>query len=497
VKVGIVGTGPAAFALVEALTAYLKVEVVLFEFGQELLVEKPCTSVEVHEMKRFYSELYGKVKKTVGLKFPPQKSYFHHPLPSHTLEGKKRFPRSQAFGGLSNFWGATMLPMTAEEASEAGFSPETLVESYQAVAKLVGVSGRSDGLTPAYGCEYSTIPAVEQLKGVQGFSEVMNRKSNVAGYHFFSGVNRVAVNTKPDHKNSCVYCGECLLGCFRESIFNSKNRLSEMMTQGVLSLVNERVVKVHRSENGATISTGTSDYHFDKVFLCAGAVGTAEILLRSFAPQEEVILSDNSICQVPILNFSSHSDELKSKYLSLTQAITVIKEGEGSSPQNIAQMQIYPNFDYLWRSAVPEFLWPLLSPLVEWSRDRLLWGRLYTHGSYGWKYQLSLNSEQELKINLMQHPVKEVSKKFIKALACQLKGSGYRVVDFKPMFAKTSSHLAIKKPASLQIDSLGRIANNIFVCDGAYFEESPATSLTFSIMANSYRIGKAVALGEC
>ena len=61
---------------------------------------------------------------------------------------------------------------------------------------------------------------------------------NEAGAHdgieVAAGVNRCMVETSPGAPDSCVRCGECLAGCFRDAIFSSRRTMAEEPLQKVL-----------------------------------------------------------------------------------------------------------------------------------------------------------------------------------------------------------------------------------------------------------------------
>ncbi|MBK7960865.1 MAG: hypothetical protein IPK04_06465 [Bdellovibrionales bacterium] len=493
-KVAIIGSGPAAFSVLHGLESISKLEIVVFEHGAKLPEPSGDSVGDATTERAFYDELYRKMKEQGGVGFPPQKRHFLSSIPAYQVNNERRFPESLALGGLSNFWGATLLPMTSMELNQCGFKDGQLDSHYRRIARLVGIAGNRDNPNEYYSNEYSVRQAVPTLRGIQGLARNLQSSvnDNCTEFSFFSGVNRVAVDTDLSSKNRCTLCGECMIGCIHGSVFNAKVAFQHQESENNIKLVSEKVLKIIPKQSEIIVRTHTADYVFNKVFLCAGTVGTSEIILRSFSPNSTITIQDNSICQMPILNLSSDSAGIVDRYFSLSQIITVVQKKNSVSPKDVAQVQIYPNFDYIWRCAMPRLVWPLISPIIKLTRDRLIWARLYTHGDFGWHYGLKIGQSDQLEIQEIKKPDRSVASEFYRAIRKQLGGSSYHLLDFFPIFSKSSSHLAAEKPSELKVDFSGEIEKGVYVCDGAYFNHSPTTSLTFTVMANAYRIALAV-----
>jgi hypothetical protein len=57
-----------------------------------------------------------------------------------------RIFKSESLGGLTNYWGATMLPFTDREMSRWPISSKALDPYYEQMAHLVGLAARPDAL---------------------------------------------------------------------------------------------------------------------------------------------------------------------------------------------------------------------------------------------------------------------------------------------------------------------------------------------------------------
>src|SRR5690606_21519126 len=100
----IVGSGPAAAAAIQAISSSHKsVQLSLFDGGKEL---------PRHNTELSVAQLYRNVKSKYGLMFPPLKTHFGERLAFHEIDNTTAVLKNNYFGGLSNFWGATVLPFT-------------------------------------------------------------------------------------------------------------------------------------------------------------------------------------------------------------------------------------------------------------------------------------------------------------------------------------------------------------------------------------------------
>jgi hypothetical protein len=100
--------------------------VTIFDIGKEPRPDPPLDQAEIERAPEFYADLYAEVKKNVGLRFPPIKTHFTEELGRYPVEGDPRLWRSELLGGLTNYWGATMLPFSARELAKWPVDLKTL-----------------------------------------------------------------------------------------------------------------------------------------------------------------------------------------------------------------------------------------------------------------------------------------------------------------------------------------------------------------------------------
>ncbi|MDX8391376.1 MAG: hypothetical protein R8K53_02250 [Mariprofundaceae bacterium] len=490
-RIGVIGSGPAAVGALQAIARIRPdAKVVLFDIGKEVS-ESNFESDGIDSIRQFHTANYKRLKKHFGYRFPPLKTLFSEALPQYSVAGSKRFFRSELCGGLSNFWGGTMLPFDGDDFSGWPINGSDLEHHYHDIANLVGVSGASDELSRCYEKEYINRPPIRVLQGLKRLCDSVNSEIAEGVYDVRAGVNRVALETRDDHDKACVYCGECMAGCVVGAVYSARNSIHRFISDMNIDYRPEKVLAVSADAALVKIRTngGEADESFDKVFLCAGCLGTTEIIMRSLGVTEGPKLIDNSILQFPIINYSSsRSDTCKDRYFSLSNLIFACQPKNGK--RFPAQVQIYPNFDYLWRNSMPEALWPLASKFVSASRDRLLWARVYLHGELSHHYSVSLNHERGLSFEEIQSPNLQDADEVLQSIKSVINRNGFYVPPVKPSFSKTSSHLAGTLPyggSIIPLNADGEVMSNTYVCDSACFPSSPAGSPTFTIMANASR----------
>lgn len=491
-RIAIVGSGAASVGVLRALSRLkLKAEITLFDIGKT--IEKPRLEYpSIEEIRAFHNLNYSGLKKQLGFRFPPLKTVFSESLSQYKVAGRSCFFRSEHLGGLTNFWGGTMLPFDGEDFADWPINAHDMHPYYHDIADMIGISGRQDGLSRCFSSEYINRPAVRILKGMQALSAGVNARQAKGAYDVFSGVNRVALETRDGHDNACVYCGECMAGCVMDSVYNARTSVEQFIEEMDIKYVRGKVLRLSTESSAVMVEAdagGRTSKLFDKVFLCAGCVATTEIVMRSLGLKSGPVLTDNTIFQFPILNYGlGQSDADRQRYFSLSSLIFACQPR--SAEKYASQVQLYPNFDYLWRNCMPESMWPAAKPLVSLFRDRLIWGRMYLHGKLSDRYLLALNETGELTFQRVQKADADAAKGILESIKSVVNHDGFHVLPVKLIQSMSSSHLAGTLPYGggiVPLATSGEVMPNTFICDSACFPSSPAGSPTFTIMANASR----------
>ncbi len=508
-KIAVVGSGAAAFGVLNALfDADSEFDITLFDCAQ------PIASPNAHhdapggmprdEVVAYYDSVYAAIRERLPRKFPPPKTHFGEQIPRQPVGEELQIFKSQSLGGLTNYWGATMLAYTDREMERWPFGKETLYLGYERMSQLAGLAAAEDGLANYFPKSFATRPPIKATAVLDRLSDVVNQFGgsgsegnalSTSSWRFMSGVNRCAVETRSDHANSCTYCGECMNGCYRDAIFSSRPPIAADIESGrVSSFVKGRVTDVDlktRTISFESDGSVLSASGFDRIFLCAGCPATTEIVMRSFDIGGGPVMHDNSVHVFPIIYFGGRpkGTPRQEDYLSLCNLIFGCLPPDAAN-ERFAQVQVYPNFDYLWRYNVPTKLWPLVRPFMPTLRHRIFWGRLYLHSDHSQSYVCRIVKDRfELHENTRPESgplVREIMRGIRRAVGHR----GFWIPPVKPIRQKTNSHYVATLPYGgpiIDIPPSGEIAKGVHVCDSTVFPESPAVSLTFTIMANAYR----------
>jgi ferredoxin len=488
-KIAIIGSGASAAGVLSGIEAACpNVEISVFS-DERYFGDSPKERYATADVEQFYNEVYQDIKKQVT-NFPPRKTFYGDPIQSHTIGGTERFPMSEMFGGLTNVWGGSVLPLSEEDLESWPIDRADLEPHYRAVARLVGVAGLPDRVSDFLKMKISNRPPVKQLKGFKVLQDYLNAHPGTDKYVFHAGVPRIAVDTRCDSPRRCIHCGECMAGCIRDSIYSSRNAFMKLIAQKNVRFIGKRVREV-RIRNGKRLVYAEGGYKesFDKVFLAAGCVSTTEILMRSLNLESGPVLQDNAIYQYPIINLTRHADKEKDKYFGLTNLLVIAEPKRPDLP--LLQVQLYPNADFLWRTIVPPWLWKVTRHPVRWSRDRILWARVYMDGADSYRFSVCLKGdglifEEECK------PDEEKLAAFWESQNEVLKGSMFLTPPIKPVLAHTSAHLAGTFPYDGEVVDIARDSGvmplpHVYIADSTCFPKSPVTSPTLTIMANARR----------
>ena len=122
-------------------------------------------------------------------------------------------------------------------------------------------------------------------------------------------------------------------------------------------------------------------------------------------------------------------------------------------------------------------------------RARALLGRVFLHGNHSQRYAIHIEGDGPAALTLAQQgtPLLEIPDLW-QEIRGAVNGEGFAIPPLKPLRQRTSSHYAASFPIGrgpVGVD--GSIAPGIYLCDSSIFP-APATSPTFTIMANARHI---------
>jgi len=488
-KIAVVGTGAAALG---ALTALLDKksdsEIIVYDLGREIAQTSLDDNPSKERVVSFYNQVYKKIRSVSPLKFPPPKTHFGEQIARQSVGKNLSIFKSESFGGLTNYWGATMLPFTDQEMKDWPISRQELDPYYHKIAQVVGLAAGLDSLDKYFPRDYSTRPPLKATAELSRLNQVVNDQKNGKEFKVISGLNRCGLETRLDHPNHCVYCGECMAGCFKDAIYSSRMTIKKYLQDPRVKYVQAKVKRINQKDNSLEIETDQGlEVGFSRVFLGAGCLHSTEIVMRSLELKQKLFMADNAVYAFPILYFGKKLSQDDS-YLSLCNLIF------GCIPQkeneHFAQVQVYPNFDYLWRYNLPPKLWSIFKKFSSLLRPHLFFGRLYLHSDHSQSYSVELKDDQLILDKAKKAESGQRIKTLMSSLRRAVNHQGFYIPPIPPLRQRVNTHYTSTlsfKNGSVKVSSLGEVMPHVYLCDSAVFPDSPAINPGFTIMANAYR----------
>jgi choline dehydrogenase-like flavoprotein len=435
---------------------------------------------------------------------------------------------SLARGGLSNVWGAAMMPYRDEDIADWPIRVADLAPHYEAVLKFTGVSAKHDDLEPEFPLYVKNPVSLELSRQSRLFLRRLNKnRSHLARDGISFGQARVAIRVpesdvpassfqarspEEESKHGCVYCGLCMYGCPYGHIYNSADALEDLKFRSDFTYESDIVV-THVRDAGAHVaisgqrrlSGAAFETTCDRVFLAAGVIPTTQILLRSRELYDRpVVMKDSQYFLLPLALTKSAGDVRAESTHTLSQLF--IEMIDPTLSAHTVHLQIY-SYNDLIGQAVRNALGPLARPFEFLARSlerRLLLIQGYLHSDHSPSILVSLKKngatgEDSLELKAQPHPG---SRRIITGVARRLFRHGLRLRAWPvlPMleiaepgrgFHSGGTFPMHKRPAELASDILGRPFGwqRVHAVDATVLPSIPATTITLSVMANAHRIG--------
>lgn len=419
---------------------------------------------------------------------------------------------SFARGGLSDVWGAALLPYVASDIGPWPITTADLSAAYAAVMRMIPVAGVHDDLTQLFPLPVRRLSEPRMsAQARQLMSKLQRNRNKLAARGVAFGTARLAVNFDEQREHaSCNYCGHCLHGCPRDLIYSSRHTLDQLSRGGKLNYVPGVVVKrivehgekvsIHASQGGAATTL-----EGDRVLVAAGVLNTTAILLRSLDWYDRPVdILDSQYYILPLLQFSATPNVTSERLHTLAQVFVEISNKAIS--EHLVHLQIYGFNDLL-----PDLLRQKLRQLWRFAPKNAILGRLllvqgYLHSDHSGKIRATLTRSakgERLNLAAMINPdtrprvrrvVRELGRLSLllhampvpPLLRIQQPGRGFHSGGNFPMSAR---------PHIGETDVLGRVHgwHRTHVVDASVLPSIPATTITQTVMANAFRIGSQIA----
>ena len=440
-------------------------------------------------------------KMTYGSEYP----YDDVGEPLVAERSRSPFHYSMARGGLSNVWGASILPARTRDMEGWPVSAEDLEEHYRAVLEFMPSTGVRDELEELLPAHVRTERPLTQSRQIADLlADLRKRRLGLrkAGIHF--GRSRVAVEAE-----RCVYCGLCLYGCPYSLIYSSAQTLQRLIADGLVDYRPGHVVeRLEAAGNGVIVharDASGSAVRLDarRVFVGAGVVPSAWIALNSLgAFDEPVTMLDSQYFIFPFFRFFRTRGVDREPLVSLVQAFLEIDDPRVS--RHLVHVEVFSYSDFLKRAL-------MATPLrfVLWNRwmqaqmfDRLLVLQCFLHSDDSSRLTLRLGRDAqgrpklEIKGAVERGAYWSSVKAGLKLAANGLKLGGVPVVPAMQFAEPGRSYHSggtfpmRRSPGRLETDVLGQFPSlpRVHFVDASVFPSIPATTITLTVMANAHRI---------
>jgi choline dehydrogenase-like flavoprotein len=503
----VVGSGPAGVACAHALVTR-GVEVVLVDGGLTLEADRRATVAQLRAtpQAQWPADVLARIKEGmeptaggVAVKHQFGSDFPYRGVAEHlgfTAENALLQP-SLATGGFIPVWGAAVMPYAADEFDGWPINREDLAAHYRAVLDFMPLAGVEDDLAgefPLYSDRAATLPLSPQAARLQPRLAAARARLRAAG--ITAGRARLAV------RGDCVQCGLCLYGCPYGCIYDTTVTIGELRSTG--GLVHEAgivVDAVEESESGVRLrghhtQTGEAwSMEADRVFLAAGVVSSARLLLAAQGGGTVRVL-DSAYFLFPLLSTFSTPEVRHAPAHTLSQFYLELLDRAVSSRR--VQVQLYTYSDLL-TEALRHTLGPLaMDWLLRWIERHAFIAQAYLHSDESHTMELSVKDGRAHLVGRENPHTREVVGRVLRRLREIAPAIGLWPVPgtVKIMPPGRSFHCGgtwpmRAEPRAGESDVLGRPHgwSRVHVVDASVLPAIPATTITFSVMANAHRIG--------
>lgn len=197
-------------------------------------------------------------------------------------------PWSGARGGFSVGWGAAVLPPAKSDLDDWPITHGELMSNARNAILGIPVSEPVDELTEVFGRVGDDIyPVLKLTPGQERLLRIMQETSQKdVTKKTLVGQSRLLTDTRHWSQTSCRHCGSCSSGCVYGSIYSAEHDFEQWILREQIEYFDQaEVIKISETNRVATVFFRSAS-HFqsidaDRVFLAAGAVSSARVLVNS------------------------------------------------------------------------------------------------------------------------------------------------------------------------------------------------------------------------
>lgn len=412
---------------------------------------------------------------------------------------------SYAKGGLANAWGNGLMRFSKDEFDSLPINLKDLLPYYEKLEKEIGISGRNDDLINFFGkSNILQEPLLRSEKAQKIYSKYEKNKSKFNQDNIYLGTPRIGVsNNTYDVRSKCRYDNLEFWQPNHKSLYNPSMTLDKLVEKKLVDYKPNVFVDKWEKNTDDEIMVIAYDistknklvFKTKKLILASGTLNTSRIVLKSRNDYETKLdFLDNPAIQIPIFFPSMIGKPLEIKSFGLTQLNLFFKSKnlnknvigailEITSPLRNEFLNKFP-FEFKDSiKSIKYFLPSMMAVQFFLPSDKKLSAKLFLQKNGDIFLEGNNNTINSNIIEECTHTLKKLGILTHKNFAIKvLNGNGIHYGGTLPMHEKPIS------PYHTTIDGELFQDKNIFIVDGACFENIPSTNYSLTIMANSMRI---------
>ncbi len=417
--------------------------------------------------------------------------------------------RSLARGGLSNIWGAASYPLTDADYARWPFGAPELAPHYRAAAQMLHLIEPDDDLAAAYARHSSVGAEVPLNPPAAALLEHWSRhRATLDAEGVLFGRARLAVRAADTESGiGCRLCGLCLYGCPYDSIYRADWTLETLMRSPSFRYLRPLLVRSFHEEGERVIveciegkNGPAKQLEYDALFLAAGTLSTLRIAVEAQQRYDlPVRLLDNDLYLVPFLRTARDGIAAPLHFGLNELALRLMTRG----------FPLHVQF-YCMSDRILDGFGPLLSALPGAVKrgslsllSQLMLAFVYLPGDASARIEATVRPGSPVGVLSMRQQrsreSRHIVRQFTRLVARHRHAFG--LYPLGPVLPSTpegpsGGHLGgalpmRRQPGPLQTWPDGRLhgTRHVYVVDGAALPSLPSQNSTYTIMANSHRVG--------
>jgi choline dehydrogenase-like flavoprotein len=489
----VIGSGPSGISVCKALLEQ-GLEVTMIDAGIDI------TNPPLVKSSKKYPKL------VMGSNFP------YRNINRSLRINPDNFFISYARGGLSNVWGAAILPFRKKDIKDWPKKCSALSKHYEKILAFLPCSGPVDDINKLFNFfpkEVGNNPKISNsleslYKELSSKANLLKKEGIVLGY------SKLAVNFNKLLKE-CDYCKKCMVGCPKNLIFNSSDELDKLRKNKNFHYQSGYIVDKVIEGSDRFVSIIAKEGHIiheikaERVYIAAGALASTRIICSSNSFYNQPInIKDSQYFVFTFLRWGENNQSIKlSDDFSLAKMFIEINVNEKDGYRT-SHLQLYTLNEAIIDAIKKKFgiLKILLSPFLKFFSRRLyiVQGYLHSDDSSSIEFILRKTKDNEsIDLRYIINPnTKLIVNKIIKKINSCKNILGGVVIPWLIQIGKPGegNHFGGSFPMSenpniFKTDIYGRPNNlkKIHIVDSTVLPSIPSSTITLSVMANAYRIG--------